>query len=244
MNWQTRCKRIEAVKEAARTPNTMFGRCRVIGCRNAARAGSGEGLDRRFCRQHADNYSRHGDPYRGSIPASVINGYRRTAMRWLNANAGDLWVGNAIARAASLMKNAGPHVEAFRLRGLTPTERGKACFARLRKAEIDPKRIVAAWLAVELAIANDPAPVSTREFKQVQAAKLVHRLASGSHKRWVSPVERPLPGHPKVRVTELHVYPHSRGRVLRHIGRAIEGAVELLLDHHLAAIVGSVQRRG
>jgi hypothetical protein len=67
--------------------------------------------------------------------------------------------------------------------------------------------------------------------------KVVHRLASGSHKGWELPVQRPLPGQTKVRVTELHVYPGSRGRVLRHVGQAIEEAVELVVEHHLAGII-------
>jgi hypothetical protein len=38
-------------------------------------------------------------------------------------------------------------------------------------------------------------------------------------------------------VQELHWYPPSRGRVLRHIGEDLEGAAELLVDHHLDAIL-------
>jgi hypothetical protein len=82
--------------------------------------------------------------------------------------------------------------------------------------------------------------------QHVQVAKVGHRLASGSNKRWETPVARPLPGQPKVRVTELHVYPHSRGRVLRHIGESIEEAVELAVEHHLVAVIEfcSTQRTG
>jgi hypothetical protein len=62
-------------------------------------------------------------------------------------------------------------------------------------------------------------------------------MASGSHKRWETPVARPLPSQSNVRVIELHVYPHSRGRLLRHIGEAIEETVELVVEHHLAGII-------
>lgn len=88
---------------------------------------------------------------------------------------------------------------------------------------------VAAWLAVEMAIASDPTAETKAEFKRVQAAKQVHRMASGTHKRWETG-----PGGP----TELHVYPRSRGRVLRHIGEAMEQAVELLVQHTGKALVG------
>jgi hypothetical protein len=104
-------------------------------------------------------------------------------------------------------------------------------WARLRKAKVDPRRVVAAWLAVEAVIANDPAPVTKREFKQVQAAKIVHRLASGTHKIWRQQ-GTDVRGQPVIRTVELHTYPHSRGRVLRHIGKSVEGTVELLLDQH------------
>jgi hypothetical protein len=124
MNWKTRRKRIAAVKEAAQTANTMFSRCRVVGCRHTARAGAGE--DRRFRRLHADTYSRHGDPYgQGSLPAATVNPYHRAAMRWLKANAGEVWVAYAIDRARGLMESAWPPVEAFRLRGLTPASAPK-----------------------------------------------------------------------------------------------------------------------
>ena len=34
-------------------------------------------------------------------------------------------------------------------------------------------------------------------------------------------------------VEELHVYPKSRGRVLRHVGQDLERAAELIAEHHL-----------
>jgi len=61
----------------------------------------------------------------------------------------------------------------------------------------------------------------------VQAAKIVHRLASGTHKKW----SRPVAG-----ATELHVYPASRGQVLRHIGADLKKAVELLADRAVPAV--------
>ena len=167
----------------------MFSRCRVVGCSRPARAGTQDGLDTRFCRSHADHYSRHGSPYKRSYTA----------------------------------KELAPHVEAFRLRGLSPDARAQAAWARLRKAQIDPAAVVAAWIAVELAIAADPQPETKLEFKQVQAAKLVHKMASGTHKRWEAGVGG---------VQEMHVYPRSRGRVLRHIGSQAQRAVELLTAYH------------
>ena len=191
MDWKTRQRRKEEVKQRASTPDHMDNYCRVVGCPNPARAGTDDGLDRRFCRRHHDHYQRHGSPYKESYSAQQIAPYRETVMRWLKANANDLHVKNAIERVGNLYGRAGPVVEAFRLRGLNPRERAWAAWARLRRAEIDPRRPVAAWLAIELAIAHDKQPEGTTEYKRVQAAKLVHRMASGTHKRWEQPTFEP-----------------------------------------------------
>ncbi|MDO9632262.1 MAG: hypothetical protein Q7I92_10230, partial [Humidesulfovibrio sp.] len=97
--------------------------------------------------------------------------------------------------------------------------------------------VVAAWLAVEMLIQDDPQPVQGREYKHVQAAKVIHRMASGSHRRWVREVPSPVwPGQKQAQVQELHVYPRSRGRILRHLGQELESAVELLVEHHLSDV--------
>ncbi|RUX96068.1 hypothetical protein EN935_00530 [Mesorhizobium sp. M7D.F.Ca.US.004.03.1.1] len=210
------------VKARATEPSAMFTRCRVVGCSRPARAGTGDGLDTRFCRSHADHNARHGSPYQASYRAREIVPYRVAALAWLEANRSDNYVANAVDRVATLLQTSGPHVEAFRLRGLSPQERAKAAWARLRKAAVDPRRIVAAWLAIEMVIRGDPQAERKAEFKRVQAAKLIHKMASGTHKRWG---EGPTS-------TDLHVYPRSRGRVLRHIGEELEKACELLVEKH------------
>jgi hypothetical protein len=217
-NWARKRERKNEVKSRAAEPSSMFSRCRVVGCGKPARAGTDDGLDTRFCRSHADHYSRHGSPYKRSYTAREIEPYRKAATAWLETNQDGLWVRNAIDRVETLYRTAGAHVEAFRLRGLSPEERAKAAWARLRKAKVDPRRVVAAWLAVEMIIRDDPEAETKTEYKRVQAAKLVHKMASGTHKRW---------GEGAV-AKELHVYPRSRGRVLRHMGRDLELATELM----------------
>jgi hypothetical protein len=175
MDWATKRERKNAVKARAAEPSAFFSRCRVVGCDKPARAGTENGLDTRFCRAHADRYARHGSPYRVSYKAGEIEPYRRAAMAWLEANTEDLWVRNAVDRVKTLCETAGPHVEAFRLRGLSPEERSRAAWARLRAAKVDPRRVVAAWLAIEMKTRADPRAETKAEFKQVQAAKLVHR---------------------------------------------------------------------
>lgn len=220
-SWKARLRRKEEVKRRAAEPSAMFTRCRVIGCGKPARAGTEDGLDTRWCRVHADHYARHGSPYKRSYTAAEINPYRRAAVEWLMANEDDRLVHNTIQRIEGLYDRAGHHVEAFRLRGLPPRDRAWKAWARLRRQKIDPRVVIAAWLAVESIIRDDPQAERKSEFKQVQAAKLVHRLASGSHKRWSQGTDGAV---------ELHVYPSSRGNVLRYIGADLEGAVELLAE--------------
>ncbi|ESZ09302.1 hypothetical protein X736_03090 [Mesorhizobium sp. L2C089B000] len=215
----------------AQEPSHMFGRCRVVGCSKPARAGTEDGLDTRFCRSHADHYARHGSPYRPSYGAREVAPYRDAALAWLKAHENDTYVRNAVDRVVTLLQTSGPHVEAFRLRGLSPHDRAKAAWARLRKAAVDPRRVVAAWLAIEMIIRDDPQAERRAEFKQVQAAKLIHKMASGTHKRWGEGAN----------AKELHVYPRSRGRVLRHVGEALEEACALLVDHHRAGFPTATQ---
>lgn len=145
--WKRRVARKAEVKGRAQEPSHMFKMCRVVGCKNTARAGTGDGLDTRFCRSHADHHARHGSPYRSSFKASEINPYRRAALEWLLNNEVDKVVANAVQRVRSLYERAGPHVEAFRLRGLSPANRAKAAWARLRHHGVDPRMVVAASLA-------------------------------------------------------------------------------------------------
>jgi hypothetical protein len=222
----------------------MYSYCRVIRCGKPARAGTADGLDMRFCRSHADHYQRHGDPLQGSYAASVLNPYRRAAFDWITAHVDDFQVKHAIEAIQGLYRRAGTAEEAFRLRGMKPEERAKVAWARLRKAEVDPRLPLAAWLAVEMAVREDPQSVTKTEFKRVQAAKIVHRLSSGTHKRWIK--ERPHPSDPFIKqtvVSELHSYPKSRGRVLRHIGEDLEKAAELLAQAHLDAILSFKKER-
>jgi hypothetical protein len=206
--------------------------CGVLGCKNLTRAGAGQGLNNRYCKKHEEHHQRHGSPFRGSYGANRMNPYRRAAFDWLTTNPENFWVKNAIAGVEGLYHTAGRAVEAYSLRGLKPEERARAAWARLRKAKIDPRLPLAAWIAVEMIIRDDPQAVRTTEYKRVQAAKIIHRIVSGSHRRWEVP--RWDGG---VMVTELHKFPMSRGRVLRHIGEQIERVAELVVDKHLPEIM-------
>lgn len=238
MSVEKRRKRKREVAARAATPDPTSTYCRVVGCKNPTRAAAGKGLNRRFCRAHEDHHQRHGSPYRGSYGADWLNPYRRAAFDWLTENAENTWVKNAIAGVQGLYQKAGPAVEAFRLRGLKPEERARAAWARLRKAEIDPRLPLAAWIAIEMIVRDDPQAVTTPEYKRVQGAKIIHRIVSGTHKRWQQ--QRP---DGKIAVIELHKFPLSRGRVLCHIGEDLEHVAEVIVEKYLEDVSRFKKRR-
>lgn len=213
--------------------------CAVYGCGRPTRAAAGRGLNRLYCRQHEDHLQRHGSYIKTSYKAAELRPYRIAAERWLQANPTDVYVRAALQAIGTLLRS-GRAEEAFRLRGLSPADRARVAWGRLRRADVPPQKPLAVWLAVEMRLADDPQADWQPEFKRVQAAKLVHRMASGTHRRWEQ--ERQAG---RVHVVELHKYPASRGRVLRHIGEALERAAELVAEHRLSAIRAAyLERRG
>lgn len=223
MNNTSRQRRKAEVAHRANTSNHMYSYCRIIGCRDPATAGEGKGLNRLYCRKHEDHYQRHGSCTKPSYPASVIRPLRDEALRWIRANEDQHHVQLAIEAVRGLYRRAGAYIEAYRLAGLSPEQRAKTAWARLREAKVDPRLPLAAWLAIEVAVSQDLQPETKPDFKRVQGAKLVHRMASGSHKRWE---QEKSDG--SLSVNEMHTYPASRGRVLRHIGVQLEKATELI----------------
>lgn len=192
--------------------------CAVMGCSNPTRAALSEGFDQRLCRRHHEHYQRHGSPFRGSYSAVDLKPHRQVVERWLKKHSLTAEVRRAIDRVRILYRSSGPAVPAYRLKGLSPRERARKAWARLREASVPPEKIVAAWLSVQRAIQSDPEADTRPEFARVQAAKLVHRLASGTRKTWE---QRDAEGR-LIRIDHLEVYPRSRGVVLRYLGADIE----------------------
>ena len=214
-----RQQRIANLRKRIAGPQDAYERCRAYPCTNRTTADRGEGLNRLYCRKHIEFYRRHGSYVKRSYGAGELLPYRAQALSWLKVHGDDQSVRLAVAGVQRLYRVAGAPVEAFRLPGRTPAERASAIWAQLRKHEVDPVDVVAVWLAVDLRLRDDPQPDRHDEYRQVQAAKLIHRMAGGTHKRW----ERQR-GDGSVEVLELHKYPVSRGRVLRLVGGSLAAA--------------------
>jgi len=231
-----RQRRIADVSRRLRNPIDARQACSIFGCPNPTRAALGRGLNRLYCRSHEDHFQRHGSYVKGSYSGAELRPYRGAAERWIKRNVSEPFVKGALMAVEALLRSGRPE-EAFRLRGLPPVERARVAWGRLRAAKVTPTRLLAAWLAVELRLADDSQPDWHPEYKQVQAAKVIHRMASGTHKRW----EQERPGG-QIHVVEMHKYPASRGRVLRHLGKALGKASELVVARHLAEIRASLSQ--
>jgi hypothetical protein len=219
MDVHRRQRRIAKLHERIAGPQDAYERCRAYPCTHRTTADRGEGLNRLYCRKHIEFYRRHGSYLKRSYSAGELRPYRVKALAWLQAHCDDQSVRLAVAGVQRLYRAAGAPIEAFRLTGMTPTERARAMWAQLRVRAVDPTEVIAAWMAVDTRLQDDPQPDRHEEFRLVQVAKLVHRMAGGTHKRW----ERERPNG-SIEVTELHKHPVSRGTVLRVLGRAVAEA--------------------
>jgi len=210
-------------------PQDAYDRCRAIGCSQPTTAIRKQGLNGLYCRRHVEAYRRHGSYFKRSYGAGSLRPYRLRAAAWIEQHRDEPATAEALREVSKLYRKAGPHVEAFRLAGKPPAERASALWASLRERHVDPVDVVACSLAIVLRMKDDPQPDRNDEFREVQVAKLLHRLAGGSHKRWEN--ERP---DGRVSLTELHKHPNSRGRVLRVVGRQVMKAAAPLLSIHVA----------
>lgn len=204
-------------------------------------AATGTGLAAFHCRRHVEHKARHGSHWHGTYSAAELKPYLASATLYVRLRAeSDRYIKVALNAIALLLEEAGPTEVATRLRGMSARKRARIALARLRVACIKPERFVTIALAVSALIEEDPSSHRTKEFRTVQIAKALHRLASGTHKRW------PFVDHQgRQRQTELHAFPRSSGRVLRLIGRAVEREVEWVLEMHLSAVLAlKVKRYG
>ncbi|GAB2623730.1 hypothetical protein GCM10027191_20060 [Novilysobacter erysipheiresistens] len=180
-------------------------------------------MNRSYCRAHVEHLSRHGSYSKSSYKAAELTPHRARALAWLRSKSAEPAVREAVDRVRTLYWRGGATEEAFRLAGKSPERRALICWARLRAQHIDPLHPLAAWLGVSLCHRADLQPERKIEYRWVQAAKVVFRMSGGSHKRWEH-----TDANGRTRVTEMHRYPASRGRVLLHLGEQLALATKPL----------------
>lgn len=193
--------------------------CAIPGCGRPTSVAAGTGRAEHHCRYHVQFRNRHGSHWHPSYRAPDRKPYISAATSWISAHQGDREVSVALSELDHVLAFAGFAEPAGDLRARPAAYRAKVAFARLREANVEPRRLLAVYLGVCALIEDDRGSHRNHEFRIVQAAKAAHRLASGTHKVW----EMWNPLGPAVR-TELHVYPRSSGLVLRKIGEKLEKA--------------------
>ena len=192
-------------------------KCSLPGCRRLTQTSSGSGHSQRYCKHHVEFHRRHGSYWFSSLPAHELKPFRASATRWLREHAEDVRVQNALRVITSYLSAAGEAPNAYSLRERSAKERALIAFARLRDAAIPPERILQRVIAVSACCDAKGIDQRQREYRQVQYAKAVHRLASGTHKTTSG---FPMPSK----------YPRSEGQVLRHMGAWLEDIESLALN--------------
>ena len=187
-------------------------------CGRPSARSQGNGLSRFHCRYHVQFKARHGSHWHPTYRAADLKPYLAAARSWLKANANAFDVRESRVKLEDLLWASRLSDPAMNLRGRSADYRAEVAFTRLREAGISADKLMAIYIAVCALIEDDYGSHRTREFRIVQIAKAVHRLASGTHRRW----EREESSRP----LELHVYPRSSGFVLRKIGERIERCCE------------------
>lgn len=216
--------------------------CVLPFCGRPTMNAAGNGVALFHCRRHVEHKARHGSHWHGTYSAAELKPYLAAAASYVRHRSEiDPFIKAALDTIALLLEEAGPTEIATRLKGMPATKRARIALARLRVAGIKPERIVAIVLAVTALIEEDPGSHRTKEFRTVQIAKALHRLASGYHRVWELQDEK---GRLK-KVAELHAFPRSSGPVLRLIGKAVEQPCEWVVEKHLSAVLAlKVKRYG
>ena len=212
-------------------------RCWVVGCIEPPGNVSSDSLGR-FCRRHLEHHRRHGDALKASYKAIQIRPCRTAARAWLKRYGEHLHVKAAVKRIEALMLTSGRTIAPNRLRGMSPKAKAQAVWARLREREVSAYEVLASILAVVICHEGDHQK-ATREYRQVQVAKVINRMAGGTVKRW--PTHHTDPTLPKVKV--LRWFPASEGLVLRKLGETAEVAAEFLVHDHIEELAAFAKSR-
>lgn len=217
---------------SAEATAASLARCSVPGCDRPTALATGKGRAAFHCRYHVQFRARHGSHWCRTYRAAELRPYVIAASAWLAESPQLGPIRASVQELAHILAGAGRVDPAMNLRGQPASYRTRVAFARLREAGIEPRRLLSIYLGVCALIEDDLGSHRTREFKIVQAAKAVHRLASGTHRSW----EMFNPLGPDIH-TELHAYPRSSGLVLRKIGEKLEKAGEFLAREAVPKII-------
>ncbi len=139
-------------------------------------------------------------------------------------------VQHVLTALAGMMANAGKAESAYDLNRVKPEKRAKIALARLREAKVAPETLLINAMAVWAIFEAEGMDERMREFREVQIAKLAHRLASATRRTRMG---LPMPAK----------YPPSVGLVLRHLGRMIDDKAALIAEPAARDVLAMVKGR-
>jgi hypothetical protein len=212
----------------------VWQKCTIPDCGRQTMRAARVGLASLLCRCHVQFKARHGSHWHPTYKAAELKPYLAVAAEWIEAHREKLSVVYSLKGLRGLLEGSGRAEPAQDIKRRRAVFKARVAFARLREAGIEPERLLAIHMAVGALVEDDNGSHRVSEFRLVQTAKAVHRLASGTHRHWDFPMRdgttRPL---------HFHAYPRSSGIVLRVIGREIDeicgGVAEAALHELIAA---------
>jgi hypothetical protein len=219
-------RKAEFLARAATPTDDAFRACPIPGCGRPPQARAGRGLSLTHCRLHIQHRNRHGSMWKGTYSANALKPFRHAAECYLKANLSDFWVAHALQAIQGLLDSAGAVQRMVDVKRMTPDRKARAAFARLRRAEVPPLRLLVDHLAITGAVQEDPirAGGEPDDYRLTQIGKAALRKASGYHAVY-GPNSR------------YDVYPRSAGLALRIMGRELDRACEHVAHYHLEAIL-------
>ena len=209
------------------TSNRHTGLCSLPGCQRPTQQSAGNGHSRRYCKHHVEFHRRHGSYWFKSLSARDLEPFRLVARRWLRVHQADRRVLQSLASIKALLAESGRSESAYSLRDKDAVSKARIALARLRDANVATTTILERLIAVTACCEAKGIDERQREYRHVQLAKSVHRLASGTHKTTSG---FPIPSK----------YPRSEGLVLRHLGQWLDDIVAFALDNRDIMADGSL----
>jgi hypothetical protein len=217
------------IAERASQSSSGSHRCHVPGCGRPTQRSAAKGLSELYCKVHVEFHRRHGSYWRRSFLGWELAPYRTSARRWIRSHRQESLTAGVVSALDQLLAGAGQTQSAYDLRGMNPTEKARIALARVHDVGADGARLLEIALSVAAKVDQDGP--HDPEFRDVQIAKLVHRLASGTHR---STSGFPMPSK----------YPPSAGRVLRILGNRIWDIAALVADDDARREVVAMARHG
>jgi hypothetical protein len=132
---------------------------------------SGHGLAEFHCKRCVERRASHGSYWAPTILATDLKPYLQSAAQWIKQHRTETFIRHALLGLKGLLDGAGRAEPAQDIKWRSAPSRGRIAFARLREANVKPKRLLAIHMAVSALIEDDAGSHRVTEYRIVQVAK-------------------------------------------------------------------------